>query len=152
MRILCLDIGTKRIGLAATDPLGLTAQPLGVIERRGGTKDFEAIAAKCEELEVELLLIGLPLDEEGREGEQAGKVRRYASRLERYIREHGLDTPIEMWDERYSTARAEERLISADVSRAKRGRVIDKMAATVILEDYLSTIDSQPGSDEGALG
>ncbi len=152
MRILCLDIGTRRIGLAATDPIGLTAQPLGVIERRGGTDDFEAVAGKCRDLEVELLLIGLPLDEEGGEGEQARKVRRYASRLADYLRAHGLDMPIEMWDERYSTAQAEERLISADVSRRRRGEVIDKMAATVILEDYLSAVEAQPTSDEGAQG
>ena len=152
MRILCLDIGTKRIGMAASDPLGLSAQPLGVIERRGGSKDFEEIAARCEELDVDLLLIGLPLDEEGGEGKQAQKVRRYSSKLGEYLRARGLDTPIEMWDERYSTARAEERLIAADVSRRRRGEVMDKMAAAVILEDYLSTIEAQPGGDEGALG
>lgn len=152
MRILCLDIGTRRIGMAASDPLGLTAQPLGVIERRGGTKDFEVIADRCRELGAELLLIGLPLDEEGEEGPQAEKVRGYASKLKDYLRGHDLDMPIEMWDERYSTARAEERLIAADVSRARRREVIDKMAAVVILEDYLSSLETQPGGDEGALG
>lgn len=152
MRILCLDIGAKRIGMAATDPLGLTAQPLGTIERRGGTADFEDVAERCRDLEVELLLIGLPLDEEGGEGEQARKVRRYSSKLAQYLKERGLDMPIKMWDERYSTATAEERLISANVSRQRRGEVIDKMAAAVILEDYLSTVEAQPGSDEGAQG
>jgi len=152
MRILCLDIGTKRIGMAASDPLGLTAQPLGVIERRGGIKDFEEIANRCRELGAELLLVGLPLDEEGGEGPQAEKVRGYVSKLREYLRGHELDMPIEMWDERYSTARAEERLLAADVSRARRREVIDKMAAVVILEDYLSSLETQPGGDEGALG
>jgi putative Holliday junction resolvase len=152
MRILCLDIGTKRIGMAASDPLGLTAQPLCVIARRGGAKDFEEIARRCRELDAELLLVGLPLDEEGGEGPQAEKVRGYAAKLKDYLAEHDLDMPIQMWDERYSTAKAEERLIAADVSRARRREVIDKMAAVVILEDYLSSLETQPGGDEGALG
>jgi len=137
MRILCLDIGTKRIGMAASDPMGWTAQPLGVLTRRGGSRDFESIADEVRKLGADMVLVGLPLDAEGGEGPQAVKVRAFALRLEAHFREAGIGARMEYWDERYSTATARERLIEADVSRARRRRVIDKMAAAVILEDYL---------------
>lgn len=149
MRIVCLDIGSKRIGVAATDPLGLTAQPQGVLERRGGETDFERIMKICRERDAELLLVGVPLDAEGEEGAQAEKVRGYAAKLENYLRARGLALPLAFWDERYSTAEAEARLISADVSRTKRRRVIDKMAAVVILEDYLTANENSVSDDEG---
>ncbi len=137
MKVIALDIGTKRIGVAATDPLCLFAQPVTVIERHGGEKDAEAIARICREQEAGLLLIGIPLNEEGMVGPQAKKVQGFAGRLREYFRSQGDALSIEFWDERYSTAVAEERLIGADMSRLKRKRVIDKMAAVVILEDYL---------------
>ena len=137
MRILCLDKGTKRKGMAASDPMGWTAQPLGVLTRRGGSRDFESIADEVRKLGADMVLVGLPLDAEGGEGPQAVKVRAFALRLEAHFREAGIGARMEYWDERYSTATARERLIEADVSRARRRRVIDKMAAAVILEDYL---------------
>lgn len=152
MRILCLDIGTKRIGMAASDPMGLFAQGIGVLARLGDKRDFCAIAEKCKELDAQLILVGLPLNEEGEVGPEAAKVKAFAARLEAYMREHGIDIPFRMWDERYSTAEAEERLIAADVSRAKRKKVIDKMAAVVILEDFLSVMQLKPEGEEGALG
>lgn len=139
MRILCLDIGTKRIGLAATDALGLTAQPIGVIERRGGIGDLREIERRCRELAAKQLLIGIPLDAEGEFGPAAKKVRSFADRLVRHLAGAGLDLSVEFWDESHSTVQAGERLIRAGVSRAKRKKVIDKMAALVILEDYLKT-------------
>ncbi|MFH1829243.1 MAG: Holliday junction resolvase RuvX [Pseudomonadota bacterium] len=151
MRILCLDIGTKRIGMAASDPLGLIAQGMGVLARRGDQRDFEAISKKCQELDAQLILVGLPLDEEGQVGPQAAKVNAFSEKLKAYMRKQGIDIPFKMWDERYSTKEAEGRLIAADVSRAKRKKVIDKMAAVVILEDYLSMIPD-PEGEEGALG
>lgn len=137
MRILCLDIGSKRIGVAVSDPMGWTAQPVKVLDRRGGARDFEAIALLCRELQVERIVVGLPLDAEGGEGKQAAKVRAFAERLSRSLAAAGIAAPVEFWDERYSTATAEERLIEADVSRVRRREVIDKMAAAVILEEYL---------------
>ena len=152
MRILCLDIGSKRIGLAASDPMGWTAQGIGVIERRGGERDLDAIAERARELEAELILVGLPLNEEGGIGPQAEKVRNFAARLALHLEARGLDIPMEMWDERFSTAVARERLIGADVSRQKRRRVIDKMAAVVILQDYLEAKGDGGGDEEGFLG
>lgn len=138
MRILCLDIGTKRIGVAASDPMGIIAQPLKVLARKGDKADFAEIGNLCRELGVELILIGIPFDEEGGLGPHAKRVKGFAERLGWDLRSTGIKAPIEMWDERYSTALAEERLIEADVSRAKRKKWIDKMAAVVILEEYLA--------------
>ncbi len=149
MRILCLDIGSKRIGVAATDPMGWTAQGQGVIIRRGDERDFEAVAEYCRDLEPQFILVGLPLDAESERGPQAKKVEGFVDRLKRYLGEHDIDLPVTYWDERYSTAEAEQRLIDADVSRAKRRAVIDKMAAVVILEDYL---DVHPLSDDSEGG
>ncbi|MFH0799678.1 MAG: Holliday junction resolvase RuvX [Pseudomonadota bacterium] len=137
MRILCLDIGTKRIGVAVSDPLGWTAQPVSVFKRRGGVRDLEAIASLCRKLAAEHIVIGIPLNEEGGVGVQAAKVKAFAERVEAHLKSSGIEVLVEMWDERYSTAIAEERLIGANVSRARRKEVIDKMAAVAILEDYL---------------
>jgi len=152
MRILCLDIGSKRIGLAASDPMGWTAQGVGVIQRKGGVEDLDEIAGRVRELAAELILVGLPLDEEGRVGEQASKVKRFVERMASHLGSLDIDIPIEMWDERYSTATAEQRLIEADVSRLKRRRVIDKMAAVAILQDYLDSKAAASESGEGFLG
>ncbi len=152
MRILCLDIGSRRIGVAASDQLGITAQGIGVIERRGDAKDFEAIIERAQELEASLLLLGIPLDEEGGMGPQAEKVQAFADRLKQAMARGGLDIPVEMWDERYSTAVAEQRLIDADVSRQKRRKVIDKMAAVAILQDYLDSKALPSDDGEGYLG
>lgn len=139
MRVICLDIGTKRIGVAATDPLGISVQGIKVIERRGGGRDLAEIESLCRELGAERLVIGLPLDEEGGSGPAAKKIEVFAKRLGEYISSKGITIEIEMWDERYSTSEAEARLISFNVSRQKRRRVIDKMAAVVVLEDYLES-------------
>jgi len=154
MRILCLDIGSKRIGLAKSDPMGIAAQGLCVIERRGGGRVFDEIIRHVRELEAGLIVVGLPMDEEGGIGPQAAKVSAFTARLKQAMAAAGLDTPFQMWDERYSTATAERRLIEAGVSRQRRRQVIDKMAAAAILQDYLDTRVSdshgeEGGSDEG---
>ncbi|HPW45288.1 MAG TPA: Holliday junction resolvase RuvX [bacterium] len=137
MRIICLDVGEKRIGVAASDPFGWTAQPVEVITRKKILNDFKRIEFLCRELSAELLLIGIPLDAEGGVGLQARKVRKFADKLLLHLEKSGITIPMEYWDERYSTAEAERRLVESDLSRAKRKRVIDKMAAVVILEGYL---------------
>jgi putative holliday junction resolvase len=152
MRILCLDIGSKRIGVAATDPLGWTAQGIATLERRGDAKDFEAIGAYCRERDAELILLGLPLDAEGEVGAAAARVKAFAERLAKALAAAGVEAAIDFWDERYSTKAAEERLISADVSRKRRREVIDKMAAVAILEDYLEAHLPAQDDDEGVLG
>lgn len=137
MSLICLDIGTKRIGVAKSDELGIAAHPLTVIERQGLEEDITSIIELCQEHDVEKVIVGLPLDAEGGVGLSAEKVLRFIRILEKTILALGLDIPVETWDERYSTVNAEEMLIDADVSRAKRKRVVDKLAAAKILEDYM---------------
>lgn len=137
VRILCLDIGSKRIGVAVSDPLGWTAQGLTTIVRKDLHRDMGEIIKLCNEYEVKRIIIGMPLDAEGGYGPAARRVVAIQKKLEEYLERQALSIPVETWDERYSTAEAEERLLAADVSRAKRRRVIDKMAAVVILESYL---------------
>ncbi len=137
MVLLCLDIGSKRIGVAVSDELGIAAHPLTVIERKDLGKDLSRIIELCRERGAERLIVGLPLDEQGRVGASAEKVLAFISSLERSLRDAGLVIRVETWDERYSTAEAEDMLIGADVGRAKRRRVVDKLAAANILQNYM---------------
>ncbi len=133
MRILGLDLGDKRIGVALSDPLGWTAQGLDVIPGAGGAKsDIKKIKEITQKYEVEKVVVGLPLNMDGSPGPRAEKARAFAGRLARVL---GL--PVELWDERLTTVEAERLLIEADMKRAKRRQVIDKMAAVLILQNYL---------------
>lgn len=137
MRILCLDVGTKTIGLAVSDPMGWTAQGITTLFRKNYEEDAKALKKVIAEYEVEKILVGLPLNMNGSEGPQAEKVRSFIQGVEK-----ALEKPIEFWDERLSTVAAERSLLEADLSREKRKKVIDKMAAVFILQGYL---DSQSG-------
>jgi putative Holliday junction resolvase len=133
-RVIALDVGERRIGVAVSDPTGTLATPHSVIHRRSKAEDFAAVARLVIELEVERVVVGLPLSLNGEVGPQARRVSRYAQALART-----LDVPVELHDERYST-------ITADALLAESGRKrrvpIDAAAAAVILQDYL---DSQRG-------
>ncbi len=130
-RILGLDIGDRRIGVAVSDPLGITAQPLGMIESKGWGPDIRRIGAYVEEYQCKLVVTGLPLLMNGTKGEQANKVIAFAEQLKKA----GFE--VALWDERLSSAMAERVLISGDVSREKRKKVVDQTAAAVILQGYL---------------
>lgn len=131
-RLLALDYGSRRIGLAVSDPLGITAQPMPAVKREGDRKDIEAIAAVAEERKVSTIVIGLPLLPDGLEGTQAERVRRFAGKL----RER-LGLPVETWDERMTTVQAERHLIAAGVRREARREVRDSLAAVLILQSAL---------------
>lgn len=137
MSLVCLDVGRKRIGVAKSDDLGIAAHPLTVIERKGLAMDLDAVVELCRKHRPVTVVVGLPLDQENREGPAARAVRGFVVRLAAALADASLDIPIETWDERYSTAEAEEMLIEADVTRAKRRKVIDKMAAARILQSYM---------------
>ena len=134
MRCLGLDVGTKTIGVAMSDALGLAAHPLLVLPRAGTVKDIAAVEALVDEHEVEALVVGLPLELSGKIGHRARRVKvlidalseKFAGRL-----------PVHEWDERFSTSAVERVLIDADMSRAKRKKVIDKQAAAYILQGWL---------------
>ena len=133
-RILALDVGDKRIGIAISDELGISAQPLATLERRSGFKaDLNDIAKIVEEYGVSKVVVGMPMNMDGSEGEQAAKAREFAERLRRRVR-----IPVDTWDERLTTAQAERTLIAGDRSRAKRKEVVDQLAAALILENYLA--------------
>ncbi|MDD4334782.1 MAG: Holliday junction resolvase RuvX [Desulfotomaculaceae bacterium] len=137
MRVLGLDLGDKRIGVALSDPLGWTAQGLAVIAGAGGAKsNIRRIREIAEEHEVEKVVVGLPLNMDGSAGPRAEKARAFAGRLA-----GALGLPVELWDERLTTVQAERLLIKADIKRARRRQVIDKMAAVLILQNYL---DARP--------
>ena len=139
---LGLDLGTKRIGVALSDEMGWTAQPLEVIQSRSLTKDLAAITALIRNNEVEEVVLGLPRHMNGRLGPEAERVKNFGARL-------AEEAPIKIsyWDERLSTVSAERALLEADVSRAKRKKVVDKIAAGIILQGYLdfrSSRDNRP--------
>lgn len=135
MRILGLDVGDRTIGIAVNDPLGLTAQAVTVIRRRDPAQDLAALAQLIQRYEASLLVVGLPKNMNGTIGPQGEKVLAFAATL----REKFPAVPVVLWDERLTTAAAERALLSADVSRARRRRVIDKVAAVLILQGYLDS-------------
>lgn len=133
MRIMGLDVGNKTIGVALSDPLGWTAQGLEVIRRdSSGEQELDRLEQLVRDYGVESVVVGLPRNMNGTLGEQGQKVLAFAEKVGRVL---GL--PVETWDERLSTVTAEKILLAADVSRSKRKKVIDKMAAVVILQSYL---------------
>lgn len=137
MRILCLDFGEKRIGVAVSDPTGMLACPLNTIDRRDIMFDAQVIAKCCAEFSVDLILIGLPLDSEGEEGIAASKVREFAKLLKAKLKELDVNVEFEFWDESHSTIDSNKRMIDAGLGRKKRRRIIDRVAAASILQDYL---------------
>jgi len=133
MTIAALDLGTKRIGLAVSDPGETSALPLGAIERRVVRWDLEQVAARLAGREVTRVVVGLPLNMDGSEGPAARQARAFAARL---AIEMGL--AVEMFDERLTSVEAEERLARADVGRRRRKQAVDAVAAAVILEGWLA--------------
>jgi putative holliday junction resolvase len=135
-RILALDYGTKRIGVALSDELGWTAQPLETFERRTLDWDVAHIAALVGSHGVERVVLGLPLQLDGREGPAVQAMRKFTEKLEA-----GLSVPVVRWDERMTTKAAEDLLIAADVSRKKRKGIVDRIAAAILLRSYLEAQD-----------
>jgi putative holliday junction resolvase len=132
MRILGLDYGDKRIGVAISDELGYTAQGLSTIVRKNRHHDLTQIAELVNHYDVSVIVMGYPVRLDGTEGIQCGKVNRFIGHLEAYIQ-----TPIVKWDETLTTKTAEDILIAANMRRDKRKNIVDKLAAMLILQDYL---------------
>ena len=134
MRLLGLDVGDVRIGIAVCDSLEIAAFPVGVVRRVGSLKrDVAAVAALATEQEAEGVVIGLPLSLNGDVGPQAQKTQGFAKVLANVF-----PMPVVLWDESLSSVEAEELLIAQGVSRAKRRERIDQTAAALILESYLA--------------
>ncbi len=143
-RLIGLDLGTKTIGLAISDVERRIASPLRTLSRGPFQKDADALIAVFDEFEIAAIVIGLPLDLEGRAGPRAQSTRAFARNLAaRTV------LPIAHWDERFSTAAVTRSLIANDVSRARRARVVDKLAAAYILQgalDRLAALAAKPWS------
>ena len=129
-----LDVGSRRIGVAVSDPLGFTAQPWDVQETSPTDPDAAAVAlaALAARLDVTCVVAGLPLDQRGEVGRQARRVLDFLDRLRAHV-----SVPVETWDERYSTAAAERALLVGGVRRARRRQVRDQVAACLILQSWL---------------
>lgn len=135
-RILALDLGKKRIGLALSDPLGITAQGLPTLQRTNIREDLASLQNLVDQHQVTLLLMGHPLHMSGREGRQAVYTREFAGRLRERT---GIE--IKFWDERLTTVEAQRVLRQSGISIEKRARAVDQLAAVILLESYL---DSEP--------
>jgi len=132
VRILALDVGEKRIGLAVSDPLGITAQGLEVLIRKDPQTDLARLLEVAREWHVQEIVVGVPRHMDGREGKQAPAIMKLAQVLG-----DALGVPVTTWDERLTTVEAERVLLQADMSRRRRRRVVDQVAAVLILQSYL---------------
>ena len=135
MRIIGLDIGDRTIGVAICDPLGLTAQGITTIKRKSEVLDIEEISKICKEYNVESIVSGLPKNMNGTVGPQGEKVQKFCEKLK-----ETLNLPIKMWDERLTTVAANRAMLEGDLSRTKRKKIVDKIAATFILQGYLDSL------------
>ncbi len=144
-RILALDVGKKRIGLAVSDELGLTAQGLETFERSRVRDDLNKLTQLADDLNVTLLLVGKPLHMSGSESRQSEYTREFAGRLGEHA---GL--PVVYWDERLTSLEAERILRQSGASLEQRKKVVDKLAAVLLLENYLAYTGH--GQDKAAGG
>jgi putative holliday junction resolvase len=134
-RVLALDLGKRRIGLALSDPLGITAQGLPTLERTRIREDLDALDRLARDHEVTLILMGQPLHMSGAEGRQAEYAREFANRL---AARTGID--VKFWDERLTTVEAQRVLRESGVSIQKRARAVDRLSAVILLSSYLDSL------------
>ena len=133
-RVLGLDVGSKRIGVAISDPLGITAQGLETIQRQNKRVDFATLADLIRQYQVVEIVVGYPLRMSGAEGVQAEKMQRFAKELrERF------QLPVHLWDERLTSAEANRLLRETEMSIRRRGQVVDQMAAVLILQSWMES-------------
>jgi putative holliday junction resolvase len=134
-RILALDLGKKRIGLALSDPLGITAQGLPTLERKNMREDLAELKRIAEENEVTLILMGHPLHMSGAEGRQAAYAREFAEKL---AARTGIE--VKLWDERLTTVEAQRVLRESGISIEKRARAVDRLSAVILLASFLDSL------------
>jgi len=135
LRILGLDVGSKTIGVAVSDPLGFTAQGITTIRRTNKEKDLEEIKKLCDEYKAEVIVIGLPKNMNGTIGPSGEIIMAFGKLIE-----EELKVQIKFWDERLTTVAAHKAMLEADLSRSKRKKIVDKVASTYILQGYLDMI------------
>ena len=133
MRVLGLDVGSKTIGVALSDETGMLASPLETLERKGTAPDTAAVAALANKFEAERVIVGMPYEMDGEIGPRAKRVQVLIDAL------LAAGLRVDTWDERFSTVAAERALLEADLSRARRKEVVDKVAAAYILQGWLDS-------------
>ena len=131
-RILAIDYGSRRMGLAVSDALGITAQGLDTLERKNKRSDFARLERTIREYQVTEIVMGNPLRMSGEEGTQSRKVAEFAEELRRRF-----ELPVHLWDERLTSSEANRLLRDAEVSLQRRTQAVDRMAATLILQSFL---------------
>jgi len=131
-RVLGMDVGARRIGLAVSDPLGITAQGLETLERRNKRTDFAILERVIRRYEVGEIVVGYPLRMSGSTGNQSEKMAAFADELRRKF-----ELPVHLWDERLTTAEAHRVLDQTEMSTRRRSEVVDQMAAVLILQSFL---------------
>jgi putative Holliday junction resolvase len=131
-RILAIDYGSRRMGLAVSDALGITAQGLETLERKNKRSDFARLERVIREYQVTEIVLGNPLRMSGEEGTQSRKVAEFADELRRRF-----ELPVHLWDERLTSSEANRLLRESEVSLHKRVQAVDRMAATLILQSFL---------------
>jgi putative Holliday junction resolvase len=134
-RILALDLGKRRIGLAVSDPLGVTAQGLPTLERTRIRDDLECLRQTITQYGVTLVLMGNPIHMSGAESRQSAYTRDFAERFSKYA-----GVPVRFWDERWTSVQAERVLRESGISIEKRARAVDQMSAVILLESYLDSL------------
>jgi putative Holliday junction resolvase len=146
-RLLALDVGSRRIGVAVCDELGLIATPIGVIHHTSKKKDMACIADKVRQEQAEGIVVGHPLNDDGSAGPQARYIEQYTAELQASLREAGIEVPVTLWDEYGSTQRAQQAMIASGRGARERRERLDAAAAAAILQDYLDA--HRPPSPEG---
>jgi len=146
--VLALDVGKKRIGLAISDELGITAQGLETLQRSRIREDLERLGSIVKSSNVQALLVGRPLHMSGSESRQSEYTREFADRLGNY-----LGIPVVYWDERLTSAEAERMLRTAGASLEEKRRAVDRLAAVLLLESYLGYLENvKHSAQEEPLG
>ena len=139
MRVMALDVGFKRIGVAISDPLGLTASPYTIIHRKSNRETFKELLRIIDEKGVGKIVVGISVNREGKVTQIGHKIKKFASKLEEFLKEEGRNVEITFWDEAYSTKEAQE----IARSLGKRKEELDDYAAALILREFLEQLQSK---------
>lgn len=142
-RVLGLDVGARRIGLAISDPLGITAQGLETLHRKNKKHDLAYLNRIIREYDVKEIVVGLPLRMSGAEGTQAEKIQSFADDLRKHFK-----IPVHLWDERLTSAEANRLLRETELSIEKRGQAVDRMAAILILQNWMESRQVGPPTSD----
>ena len=143
MRILAVDVGTKNVGVAISDPLGITAQSLPTIRRKGNTEqEIDNLADIAKDMAVKAIVVGYPRNMNGTEGPSCEMAKDYGELLGNKV-----NLPIVYWDERLTSKMAESAMLEADMSRKKRRKNVDSLAAILILQSYLDYLKNHQSQE-----